>query len=193
MPTHRKCLVLTLYSAETGSDTIITRSMCTELQVYTSLALCLLPSFPSTMISLCISEGICLTLNLSTRHHSQSWNGGRERFYYRRAGLVGVPSGVTFVRRTTVLTLCRQPDLCPCWEIPQHSWKHCRCDWELCFGTPAAGNKPHWSISAQPPKFHRFTEILKEGWKTSWRSRSSSRGRGKLCSQQAQTVDVPAS
>lgn len=55
---RRKCLVLTLCSTETGSGTIITHSMLTELHIYTSLASCLLPSLTFTKISLYISEGI---------------------------------------------------------------------------------------------------------------------------------------
>lgn len=131
------------------------------------------------------------SLHLICQHytiHSAGAVPGEILLQGRGAGLVGVSSVVTSALRTTAVALCRQPDLCPCWEIPQHSWKHCRCDWELCFGTPAAATNPHGSVAAWLPKFHRFTEILKERWKTSWRSRSGSRGWGEHCDQQAPTV-----
>lgn len=130
--------------------------MLTELHFYTSLAFCLLPSFPSTMISLYTSEVMHLTLNLSTLHNLSAGKKYHLKILLQGwgAGSVGVSSAVTFARRTTAATLCRQPDLCPCWEIPQHSWKRCHCDWELCFGTPKAWKK---KTMAQLPKFHRFT------------------------------------
>lgn len=131
---------------ETGCDTIITHSMLTELHFYTSLAFCLLPSFPSTMISLYTSEVMHLTLNLSTLHNLSAGKKYHLKILLQGwgAGSVGVSSAVTFAQRTTAATLCRQPDLCPCWEIPQHSWKRCHCDWELCFGTPKAWKKTPW-------------------------------------------------
>lgn len=137
--THTKSLVLSLSVAQ-RQTAIITHSRLIKSHIYTFLAFFLLPSLPSIMISLYISEGIYLTLTLSAHIHSAATS---QRFYYRDEEQVqlGVFCGVTFALRTTTATLCWQPDLCPCWEIPQHSWKHRRCDWELCFCPNEAATK----------------------------------------------------
>lgn len=62
-----------------------------------------------------------------------------------------------FPLRTTATALCRQPKLHPCCEILQHSWKSCRCDWELCFNTPGASKGPVGASEALLLKFHMLS------------------------------------
>lgn len=64
-----------------------------------------------------------------------------------------------FPQKTTAATLYWQSDLCPGWEIPQHSWKSCRRDWELCFSAPEASKSPIRHTASQIPQAH-----LMERW-----------------------------
>lgn len=85
--TQRKSLVLALCSAETD----ITHSRLIKLHIYTFLAFRLLPSLASIMISLYISEGICLPLTLSAYSLCsnkpgillQGWGAGSVRCFLR--------------------------------------------------------------------------------------------------------------
>lgn len=142
--THKGNLLCSLCAAETQAVIPSSHSVLTELHIYTSLALCLLPSshplwFPYTFLgdyTLHLICQHCAAPGAGTVPAEDFITGMRSRF--GRCFLWGD----ILLRGATAATLCWQPDLCPCWEIPQHSWKHCRRDWELCFGTPEASKTP---------------------------------------------------
>lgn len=93
------------------------------LQSYTSLAPCLLPCLSFTMIFLYKSEIMCLTLNLSMLHNLSAEQEPSEDFITgmksRFARLCPLASHQ--LEGQQAATLSTPPDLCPCWEIPQHS------------------------------------------------------------------------
>lgn len=109
--------------------------------------------------SLCTLEIIYISLFsvITSQSHCRKIEDFIWRFYYRSKVWSVTSQAWHFPLRTTATALYRQPKLCPCWEIPQHSWKSCRCDWELCFNTPGASKSPMGASEAQLLKFHMLS------------------------------------